>query len=407
MDTELQMRIAPGPLETFKAGFARHLESRGHARRHIGKLSRLIRDFDRWLTAAGLGVDDLGPSTVDRFQAGRISSGCKELISPRALKSFTEYLRGIGIEPQAPPKTPSAADRLLDRYRQYLEIERGVKTVTADRYIALVRPFVETNLVGAEGADDDLKGLSEADVITFVVAKCPAMNPGSAPLFVTALRSLLTFLHVDGAISRSMSGAVPTVPGRRLTGLPKSVTPAVLEQLFAACDRDSRSGARAFAVLTMLVRLGLRAGEVARLRLDDINWRAGEIMIVRGKGNRSEALPLPADVGAALADYLHRWRPTFTDKRAVFIESRAPYGAMTGNSITHIVAETAKRCGLDPIYAHRLRHTAATQMLRNGASLPEVGQVLRHRQTITTAIYAKVDRQALRTIAPAWPGDVA
>jgi integrase len=191
-----------------------------------------------------------------------------------------------------------------------------------------------------------------------------------------------------------MSGAVPTVPGRRLTGLPKSVTPAVLEQLFAACDRESRSGARAFAVLTMLVRLGLRAGEVARLRLDDINWRAGEIMIVRGKGNRSEALPLPADVGAALADYLHRWRPTFTDKRAVFIESRAPYGAMTGNSITHI-------------YAHRLRHTAATQMLRNGASLPEVGQVLRHRQTITKTIYAKVDRQALRTIAPTWPGDVA
>lgn len=407
MGTEFQKLPAPGPLEAFKAGFARHLESRGHTPRHIGNLNRLIRDFDRWLTTGGLGVDDLGQSAIARFQTCRLSAGRRELVSPRALKSFTEYLRTIGIEPKAPTTALSATDRLLERYRQYLEVERGLKNVTADRYIALVRQFVETNLVGVEGAENDLKGLSEAEVIAFVVAKCPAMNPGLAPLFVTALRSLLTFLHVDSQIPRSISGAVPTVPGRRLTGLPKSVTPVVLEQLFAACNRENRSGARAFAVITMLARLGLRAGEVARLRLDDINWRAGEMMIVRGKGNRSEALPLPTDVGAAVADYLQRWRPTFTNERTVFIGSRAPYGTMTRSGITNIVADTARRCGLDPIYAHRLRHTAATQMLRNGASLPEVGQVLRHRQTITTAIYAKVDREGLRTIAPAWPGDVA
>lgn len=407
MGTELQQRLASGPLEPFKAGFARHLVSQGHAARHSGKLNRLVRDFDRWLAAEGLGVGDLDRSAVARFQAGRLSAGRTELVSPRALKSFLSYLRVIGVEPKAPLTVPNATDRLLQRYRQYLVVEQGLKDVTADRYIALVRSFLDTNLAGVESADNSLECLSEAKIIAFVVARCPAMNPGLAPLFVTALRSLLTFLHVDGVISRSMTGAVPPVPGRRLTGLPKSVTPAVLEQLYAACDRESRSGSRAFAVLILLARLGLRAGEVARLQLDDINWRAGEIMIVRGKGNRSEALPLPADVGAAVADYLQRWRTEMMNGRAVFVASRAPYGPMTGNNITKIVADTAKRCGLDPIYAHRLRHTAATQMLRNGASLPEVGQVLRHRQTITTAIYAKVDREALRTIAPAWPGDVA
>lgn len=407
MGIDLQMQHVPGPLEQFKLGFAGHLSNLGYVPKSVRNLSRLVRDFDRWLAAEGLGVEDLCQSDIARFQTSRSSAGQSERISPRALKPFTDYLRGIGIELKLPPADAGFGARLLQRYRQYLEIERGLSNLTADRYIALVRPFLETNLAGAEDVETGLKGLSEADVIAFVVAKCPAMNPGLAPLFVTALRSLLVFLHIDGAIDRSMRAAVPTVPGRRLTGLPKSVTPAVLEQLFAACDRETHWGARAFAVLTMLVRLGLRAGEVAGLQLDNVNWRSGEINIVRGKGNRSESLPLPADVGSAVADYLRRWRPTCSNGRAVFVATKAPYAAMTGNGITKIVADAAGRCGLDPIYAHRLRHTAATQMLRNGASLPEVGQVLRHRQTMTTAIYAKVDREALRTIAPAWPGDVA
>jgi site-specific recombinase XerD len=185
------------------------------------------------------------------------------------------------------------------------------------------------------------------------------------------------------------------------------VDPSVLEQLFASCDLNTRSGSRTFAVLTVLVRLGLRAGELANLKLDDINWRSSELRIVRSKSNRTESLPLPADVGAALADYLELWRPVTAVGRTVFVRILAPHGALTSGGITQIVAEAAKRCGLKPIYAHRLRHTAATQMLRNGASLPEVGQVLRHRQMLTTAIYAKVDREALRSIARAWPGDVA
>lgn len=406
MDTEFQKRSASTPLSAFKAGFACHLADQGYAPRSVSKLDRLIRDLDRWLLGEGLGADDLEPSAIARFQAGRRSAGRTELISPRALKSFTRYLRTVGVAPKAPPAEFSATDRFLERYSQYLKVERGVKNATAGRYSMLVRPFLQARQSGVQDTEAALEGLSEADVIEFVVAKCSVVNPSQASLFVTALRSLLTFLHVEGVIPRSMNGVVPTVPGRRLTGLPKGVTPAILDQLYKGCDRESHIGSRAFAVITMLARLGLRAGEVARLRLGDINWRTGEMLIICGKGNRTEPLPLPADVGAAVADYLQRWRPE-TDERAVFVASRAPYGGLSGNGITKIVADTARRCGLDPIYAHRLRHTAATQMLRNGASLPEVAQVLRHRQTITTAIYAKVDREALRTIAPAWPGDVA
>ena len=254
---------------------------------------------------------------------------------------------------------------------------------------------------------ENFKGLGEADVIAFVAANCPGMGGGRASLFVTALRSLLTFLHLTGHIDRSMAASVPSVPGRRLTGVPKGVEPNVLEQLLASCDRNTRIGSRCFAVLTMLSRLGLRAGEVANLQLDDINWRSGVIVIVRAKGNRTEALPLPADVGEALADYISRWRPANAVGRTAFVRVQAPHGTLTRGAVTQIVAHAAERCGFESFYAHRLRHTAATRMLRNGASLSEVGQVLRHRQMITTTIYAKADRKALRSIARAWPEDLA
>jgi integrase/recombinase XerD len=238
------------------------------------------------------------------------------------------------------------------------------------------------------------------------VKTCPHLNPGMAGLTVTALRSILGFLHVDGAIDRSLLSAVPTVPGRRLTGLPKGLNPDQVKRLLASTDTTARSGFRDFAVLTMLVRLGLRAGEVAKLQLDDIDWRAGEIVVAQSKGNRTERIPLPADVGEAVSAYLRRGRPRGAQGRTVFITVKAPYQALTSTAVSVIVGRAAKRCGLGTIHAHRLRHTAATMMLRGGASLPEIGQLLRHRNAITTAIYAKVDSDALRSIARPWPGDV-
>jgi site-specific recombinase XerD len=225
-------------------------------------------------------------------------------------------------------------------------------------------------------------------------------------LTVTALRSFLVFLHVDGVIERSLAFAVPSVAGWRLAGLPKGLEPDEVRRLLSACDRRTRNGRRDFAILTVLVRLGLRASEVVALRLDDLDWQAGEIL-VRGKGNRAERLPLPTDVGDAIAMYLRHSRPADADGRAVFVRIRAPHRALSGSGVAQVVAAAAQRVGLGQIFAHRLRHTAATQMLRAGASLQEIGQILRHRSTLTTAIYAKVDRKALRTVARRWPGDAA
>jgi site-specific recombinase XerD len=179
-----------------------------------------------------------------------------------------------------------------------------------------------------------------------------------------------------------------------------------VSRLLASCDRGTPGGRRDYAILTVLARLGLRAGEVAGLELDDLDWRGGEI-IVRGKGNRAERLPLPADVGEAVAGYLRAGRPATAAGRTVFVRVKAPRRALTKGGVTQVVAAAGRRAGLGPLSAHRLRHTVATELLRAGAPLAEIGQLLRHRSALTTAIYAKVDRDALRTIARAWPGGAA
>jgi integrase len=196
--------------------------------------------------------------------------------------------------------------------------------------------------------------------------------------------------------------AVPKVASWRLATLPKAVDTATVKALLASCDRRTSFGRRDFAVLMMLVRLGLRAGEVTSLHLEDIDWRAGEILI-RGKGPRLERLPLPVDVGEAIAGWLRRGRPRCST-REVITRVRAPHEALTSGGISAIVHAACLRAGVDHIHAHRLRHTAATDMLRAGAGLVEIGQVLRHRSLITTAIYAKVDRAGLRELASPWPG---
>ena len=232
---------------------------------------------------------------------------------------------------------------------------------------------------------------------------CQHRATGSAKLIVTALRSLLNFLHLNGEAAESLASAVPSVAGWRLSGLPKGLTPDELRGLLASCDRRRATGRRDYAIMLMLSRLGLRAGEVAALGLDDIDWHAGQLA-VRGKGNRLERLPLPADVGAAIAGYLRRGRPATAQARSVFVRVKAPHRALTTGGVTMVVFDAGQRAGLGKIHAHRLRHTAATEMLRAGTPLAEVGQVLRHRSTTSTAIYAKVDRQALRVLARAWPG---
>jgi site-specific recombinase XerD len=250
--------------------------------------------------------------------------------------------------------------------------------------------------------DEALLGLDAATVTGFMVEQASAAGSvESAKALVTAMRSLLRFLHVDGRISVPLVGAVPAVAGWRLGSLPRGLQRAQVDALLAAHDTTTAVGLRDHAVVSVLARLGLRGAEVAALRLDDVDWHRGEIL-VRGKGSRIERLPLPVEVGQALADYLTGGRPRCSCP-TVFVTARAPYRPLAATSIRATMYRACQQAGLPRLGAHRLRHTLATDMLRAGASLVEVGQVLRHRSQLSTTVYAKVDHEALRTLTHPWP----
>ena len=365
---------------------------------------RLAAEVSRWLTVQGLDAAGLTAGTAEQFMAARRVSGSTRFTTVKALRPLMSHLARSGVAaPVLRPPTVSPVEALLERYHAYLTGERGLAGSTAGYYVYFVRPFL-TGRAGPDGID--LAGLTAGDVTGFVLAAAPLRAKGSAKLLVTALRSLLRFLYLQGLIGQSLTAAVPSVAGWRLAGLPGGLDPDQVRRLLACCDRDAVTGRRDAAILLLLVRLGLRAGEVAALRLDDIDWRAGEI-IVHGKGRRVERLPLPDDVGAAIAGYLRGGRPATAVGRSVFIRVKAPHVALAAAGVSQVVATAGARAGLVGVHAHQLRHTTACELVRAGVSLPEVSQVLRHRSVLSTAIYAKVDRGGLAVLAQPWPGGAA
>lgn len=403
MHDPLRVRVS-GPLAPYAAGYAADLARVGYRTSGAVLSLRLVANLSAWLDAEGLEAGALSAAQVDRFLVARRAVGHTRYASIRAIRPALEYLRGLGVVPPAAEPVPDTPiDQLLARYRRYLLVERSLASATASGYLAAVRPFLESRITPDGLA---LEALTVADVTAFVVARCPDQARGSAKLTVTTLRSLLGFLHLEGILAYPLAASVPRIAAWRLAPLPRGLTRAEVERLLDACDRSRPTGCRDFAVLTLLVRLGLRAGEVAGLTLEAIDWRAGEV-VVNGKGDQSERLPLPADVGEAIVAYLHQGRPVSAIGRAVFIRAKAPHRALSSNGVSRIVADAALRAGLGLVHAHRLRHTAATEMLRAGGSLAEIGEVLRHRRAQTTAIYAKVDERALRALARPWPGGAA
>ena len=395
----------PGPLEPYAEDFRSQLAERGYSPDAAAVQLQLMGHLSGWLAGRGLDAAGLTAALVDAYLAERRSLGCASHWTRRALAPLLGFLQRQQVAPAEVTSGPAGpVEALLGRYARWMAAERGLAETTIRRNVELARPFV----AGWERAGRvQLEPLRAADVIAFVVARCHDARGGTAPRMVTALRSLLRFLHVDGLIDQPLATAVPAVAGWKLTGLPTALQADQVAALLASCDRATAVGRRDLAILTVLVRLGLRAGEAAALRLDDIDWRRGELTI-HGKGNRHDRLPLPADVGQAIVAWLTAGRPdTTAGGREVFMRVRAPHEALTRGAVTQVVARAAQRAGLGPIYAHRLRHTAATGMLRAGGSLPEIGQVLRHRHALTTAIYAKVDLDALRPLARRWPRGAA
>ena len=404
MTIKVSAVVVTGPLATQASGFRAALISEGYTPRSAVGLLRVLAHLSRWLAERGMSGDDLTAGQVEAFIATRRAEGRRRWISNRGVKPVLGYLRAQGVVPVAPvdalPVTPLEA--LLADYRRYLVEERGLVPSTVQRNVAIAWRFLARD---GNGGELRLDRLDAGDVVAFVADECAGLRVGSAKLVVTGLRSLLRFLQISGQVERPLAAAVPAVAGWRGGVLPQGLKADEVKTLLARCDRRRTVGRRNFAILTLLVRLGLRGGEVAALTLDDIDWRAGEL-IVRGKGRRDERLPLPADVGEALAAYLRRGRPTSTE-RVVFLTVRAPRRPMTPDAVKCVASSACRRVGIAQGGAHRLRHTAATEMVRAGASLPEIGQVLRHRSLSTTAIYAKVDTAALRSLARAWPSSGA
>lgn len=393
-----------GPLAGYADGFAARLADLGYTPLSAANQLRVMARLSRWLAERGLGPGDLSADRVEAFLGWCRARGYTCWLSARGVAPLLGFLRGLGVAPGPRCESPAtAAEALLGRYRTYLARERGLAASTIGYYSAEARLFLDR----VAGADlGGLAGLAAGEVSRFVSAECQRRSTGSAKILVTALRSLLRFLLLDGLVAADLAAAVPAVAGWRGGGLPRALPEGQVSAVLGACDRQTAVGARDYAVVVLLARLGLRACEAAALELDDIDWRAGTVT-VRGKGRRDEQLPLPSDAGQALAGYLRDGRPAGAASRRVFLASRAPGGGLSAGAVKGIVRQRCRAAGLAPFGSHRLRHTAATQMLRAGSPLAEVGQVLRHRSPATTAIYAKVDHAALSQLAMPWPGGLS
>ena len=393
-----------GPLAPYADGFRGDLGGQGYALHSISGQMVLMAHLSAWLDSQGLPVGGLRAEVVEGYLRVRRGAGHRSGITGRAVAPLLGYLRGLRVVAQPVGRVPgSAVEVLLEEFRSYLVQERGLAPASVHGYLRYSGMFL-TGLAAPLGAT--LAELPAGQVTAFLVRQSGLRSSWYAKAMVTALRSLLRFLHTAGHIPHPLVGAVPSVPGWKLTALPRSVNADEVAAVLAGCDRDSAAGRRDYAILLLLARVGLRAGEVSVIELDDIDWRAGEL-VVRGKGNRVEVLPLPVDVGEALADYVQYGRPRCVT-RGLFVILHAPFtGLGPKGSVFAVVQRACRRAGVTGFGPPRLRHALACDLLRHGASLAEVGQVLRHGDDRTTAIYAKVDQDALHDLARSCPAGAA
>jgi integrase/recombinase XerD len=391
--------LMKGPLAPFAEAYAAELRGRGYTPLTTVNELRQVGRLSRWLEARGLSAAELNVERVEQFLIWQRAGGRHRAEWSRpGLLCLLEVLDSLGVlAGEKPALASSPIDLLLASFEQYLLFERGLAPGTIVGYVRHARWFVEG--LGRDG----VAGVLAGEVTAAVMRKATSgISVAAAQYFVSGLRAFLRFCFLEGLLATDLSQAALVVRGRRASLLPRGISPADARALLSSCDRRSALGRRDYALIILLLRLGLRRGEVARLTLDDIDWRAGEL-VVHGKGGREDRLPLPADVGQALAAYLRRGRAV-SDRREVFLCGRAPYSPIASGTVASTVRRACRRAGIPEVGSHRLRHTTACEMVQAGVPLVRIGQVLRHRSLQSTAIYARVDIEQLRQLAAPWPG---
>jgi integrase/recombinase XerD len=397
-------RVPEGPLAASLGAFAESLRQQGYTSRYMHRQVMLAECLSRWLKRRGVPRHRITSGHAVRYLRYRHRRRRPHGGDAAALSHFMGFLRRERLIPAQPrsPRRRSAAARWVQAYAQYLREERVLAEATVVNYAPFIARFL-TDCFGARSVT--LSRLRARDVVRFVQRQARHLHLKRAKLLTTALRSFLRYARYRGAIRVDLATVVPSVANWSMPAIPRAIPAASIRQLFASLNRRTAVGRRDYAILLLLARLGLRSGEVAFLELEDIDWQAG-CLRVHGKRGRQTHLPLPQDVGDAIVAYLRHGRPRSTSRR-VFMRARAPMrGFLTQSAVGSIVRHALLRAGVDAptTGAHQFRHSLATEMLRHGASLAQIGDVLGHTSPETTKIYTKVDLDALRTLALPWPG---
>lgn len=391
------------PLDNFIPDFTSLLSSQGFTPASLRSKTQIVHNFSLWISKRQIKVRELAEGTIDSFFKQHPRPGYVRRGDFSTLCSLLKWLREIQEVKALLPEDDNSELHSIERnFSRHLEQERGLSQSTLHNYLPVIRCFL-TERFGSDGIV--LNEIDASDVIQFVLRYARTMSCRRAQLMISALRGFFRFLYFRGDTASDLASSVPTVADWKMSELPKSLKPEEVERLLQNCDRCTAIGQRDYAVLILLARLGLRAGEVVAMKLDDIRWEAG-LITIRGKGARHDQLPIPQDVGEALATYLLHGRPP-CDTRRVFIRVRAPRrGFSSSVAIADIVRRALTRAGIDSMRkgAHLLRHSLATKMLQRGACLSEIGEILRHSTQNTTEIYTKVDLVALSALAQPWPG---
>lgn len=397
MEEASRVRVS-GPLAGCAPGLIGWLTDRRYQRLPMVDHLRRLALLSRWLERDGLDPVVIDEVWIERLLAGDQQQGRALIFTRGSFRPVLDFLRSDGIVPR-PARVVTPVEVLLDGYRNYLAVDRGLVAVTIASYERSARMFLSRACADDVGR---VRRLSAGDVARFVIDVAEGQRASTVNTLVVGVRSLLRYCYSSGLIDTPLAQATPWLARGRVSSLPRTVAPGTADLLLDSFDRDSLVGARNFAVVKLFARLGLRVGELIAMEVDDIDWRRGEVT-VRSKGGWRDPLPLPVDVGDALAAYLSR-RGADAEWRHVFLHVHAPHQPMSATGVKAVIRRACARVGIADTSTHRLRHSVAQDLLRHGAALPEIGQVLRHRELATTAMYAKVDFTALASLAQPWPG---